>query len=181
MNFMGISSFVGTFLFRSCLEIVKKCIDVYLYFTNKSDNMIQDHSINLGDYKIEKYNIIKNNKNYKIIFSSKCSNELQKQILDCKINMTLGLSNKNMIVNCSITDETGKNSLDITENIRNFSYYFDKDVNVDIFLQHLKFQDCIDYNNYSHLSLYMNDFDFTEKTYDLKTLQTLKFSEIFLN
>ena len=181
MNFIGIRNFVGTFLFRSCLEIVKRCIDLYLYYTNKSDNIIQDHTMNLGDYKIEKYNVIKNNKNYKIILASKCNDELQKHILDCKINMELGLSNKNLIVNCSITDETGENSLDITENIRHFSYYFDKDVNIDIFLQHLKFQDCIDYNNYSYFSLYMNDFDFTERTYDLQRLQSLKFSEIFLN
>ena len=205
MNYIGIRSLVGTaysscrrVLFRSCLEVVKKFIDVYLYFTNKSDNMIQDHSINMGDYKLEKYNIIKNNRNYMIIFASKCDEELQKHILDCKINMAFKLSNKNLIVNCTLQmadasvhqgtlqtavadSDNNIDVLDITENIRHFCYYFDKDVNIDIFLQHLKFQYDIDYNNYSYLTLYMNDFDFSERKYDLKRLQSLKFSEIFLN
>ena len=183
---MSIFSSIKKFILRSCFDVLKLYVDMYLYFTKKPDNIIKNNDFNgSNEYKMSKYDIIKNNKIHSIIFSSKESKEeLEKHIFDFKINTDIALSNKNMIVNCTLNKYLDieacneQEQIDITNSFRYFCYYFDKDINMDIFLEYLKLHENVDYNNYSCLTIYMNDFDFTERVYDLERLKDIKFSTV---
>ena len=194
---MSIFVSIKRFIVRSCLDLLKLYIDMYLYLTKKQDNIIKNKDFNgSNEYKMTKYDIIKNNKMHSVIFSlkvndktenSKIEEELEKHILDFKMNTDIVLSNKNLIVNCTLNKYLDieacneKDQTDITNSFRYFCYYFDKDIKVDIFLEYLKLHENIDYNNYSCLTIYMNDFDFSERVYDLERLKDIKFSSLLSN
>lgn len=177
-------------MLRTFLQVAKTFVEVYLYFTKRSDNMIELDKLQIPLVSVDgkpcynyiKYNVIKNNKNYKVVFSSKSFENLQQHILDFKLNSDLCLSNKNLIVNCHLTSKFGNEyGMDITEYVRHFCYYFEKHETFDMFLKYLQYEHGINLNSYENVTLYMNDFDFSEKVYDIKKVESMKFHEIFLD
>jgi hypothetical protein len=129
-------------------------------------------------YRYITYNVIKNNKNYKVVFSSDVDENIQQHILDFKLKTDLCLGAKNLIVNCHLTKRGTSVTFDITEYVRYFCYYFDKDEKFDIFLNYLEYKHDIDLSLYKDIVLYMNDFDFSEKVYDINAVKNMKFSDI---
>lgn len=175
-------NFINNFIFSIFLKIARVFAEVYLYFTKRSDNMVEMSNIHILYHYIT-YNVIKNNKNYKVVFSSDVYEKVQRHILDFKQNSDICLAAKNLIVNCHLTKcnvslETC-DMFDITEYIRHFCYYFDKDETFDIFLNYLKCKHQVDLSLYKDITIYMNDLDFSEKVYDIKTVQDMRFRDIF--
>ena len=167
------------------LQVARIFVEVYLYLTRRSDNMVEMSNIHRL-YHYTTYNVIKNNKNYKVVFSSEVREDIERHILDFKQNGDVCLAAKNVIVNCHLTregtftDEDSCDLLDITEYVRYFCYYFDKSEKFDIFLNYLEYEHGIDLSLYKDIILYMNDFDFTEKVYDIKTVKDTMFRDIFI-
>jgi hypothetical protein len=183
---MNLGNIIYTRILRTFLQVAKTFVEVYLYFTKRSDNIIEIKGISSlskdgkPSYNYIKYNVIKNNKNYKVVFSSKSFENLEQHVLDFKLNSDICLSNKNVIVNCHLTSKFGnEDDIDITEYVRYFCYYFKKDEIFDMFLKYLEYEHNINLNSYENITLYMNDFDFSEKVYDIKKVESMKFHEIF--
>lgn len=187
-----ILNIIYKFLFRSFFHIVRVFVEVYLYFTKRLDNIVEISNVHVLYHYIT-YNVIKNNKNYKVVFSSTCDKKVQEHILDFKLNNDLCLASKNLIVNCNLnltldegdvvrqpgTSNDNVDMFDITEYVRYFCYYFDKDEKFDMFLNYLEYKHNIDLSLYKEITLYMNDFDFSEKVYSIKESRDMMFRDIF--
>lgn len=182
--FEVIINIIYNFFFKSFFQVVRVFVEVYLYFTKKLDNIVEISNVHHVLYHYITYNVIKNNKNYKVVFSSTCDKKVQEHILDFKLNNDICLAAKNLIVNCHLnlsSSGSGGDDLmfDITEYVRYFCYYFDKDEKFDMFLNYLEYKHNIDLSLYKEIILYMNDFDFSEKVYDIKESRDMMFKDIF--
>jgi hypothetical protein len=167
------------FFFRSFFQVVRVFVEVYLYFTKRLDNIVEISNVHVLYHYIT-YNVIKNNKNYKVVFSSTCDKKVQEHILDFKLNNDICLAAKNLIVNCHLNlSSSGDLMFDITEYVRYFCYYFDKDEKFDMFLNYLEYKHNIDLSLYKEITLNMNDFDFSEKVYGIKESRDMMFRDIF--
>lgn len=185
MNFEVILNIIYNFFFRNFFYVVKVFVEVYLYFTQRLDNIVEISNVHILYHYIT-YNVIKNNKNYKVVFSSTCDKKVQEHILDFKLNKDLCLAAKNLIVNCHLILSSDKGTgndnvdmFDITEYVRYFCYYFDKDEKFDMFLNYLEYKHNINLSLYKEITLYMNDFDFSEKVYSIKESRDMMFRDIF--
>lgn len=187
---MNFGNTIYNYICRTFLQVARIFVEVYLYCTQRPDNMVKTGDIiKLGFNNYITYNVIKNNKNYKVVFSSesldgkvldgKVHENIQKHILDFKLNSYLCLSAKNLIVNCHLTKEFDDDVCDITEYVRYFCYYFDKNERFGIFLNYLEYKHGINLSLYKDITLYMNDMDFSEKVYDIKVAKNMSFSEVF--
>lgn len=183
MNFEVILNIIYNFFFRNFFHLVRVFVEVYLYFTKRLDNIVEISNVHVLYHYIT-YNVIKNNKNYKVVFSSTCDKKVQEHILDFKLNNDLCLAAKNLIVNChlNLSSSEGNDNVDmfdITEYVRYFCYYFDKDEKFDMFLNYLEYKHDIDLSLYKEITLHMNDFDFSEKVYCIKESRNMMFRDIF--
>ena len=181
MNFGNMNfNVIYNYIFRTFLQVARVFVEVYLYFTQRSDNMVETSDIHVLYHYIT-YNVIKNNKNFKIVFSSEVDENIQQHILDFKLNSDICLSAKNLIVNCHLTKDLDDvdDVFDITEYVRYFCYYFNKVERFDIFLNYLEYKHDINLSLYKNIILYMNDLDFSEKVYDIKGAKNMSFSEVF--
>lgn len=178
-------------IYNTCIQyllvVAKRCVDLYLYFTKASDSMIKSGEIESNSFltcNYIKYDVIKNNKYCKVIFMSETKSDIENDILDFKENIDVILQNKYLIVNCNLHFDKSNEELneermiDITDYIRYFCYYFDKDIHISFFLNYLQKEHLVDLSNYNRLTLYMNDFDFSEKTYNLSDVGHMKFKDI---
>lgn len=155
----------------------KYIIQLYFYIKQRRNNsMYKNQSKKLNKYLIEKHHLISNDKDYTIIFMAKDIYKLNENISDFKQNIEDNLMNRDLIVHCNIS--LGEDLvIELTDIIRKFCYYFDKDYSLDMFLEYLEdyikenkpqmhYINIYDYN----LCVYLNDNDFSEKTISLKKL-----------
>lgn len=147
------------------------------YMQKRLDKMTKSKTVVIdGDAYIE-YNVVYNDKTYTLVFVSNSNSQLHNDILEFKNSMKQFLDYRNWIVHCSITDMSGNIFVDATEDFRQFCFYFDKSVSINMFLKFLqknKVNDTslLDYN----ISLYMNDEYFTEKTYNIRDIYHSNFN-----
>lgn len=167
------------FVFLKVLALVlwvcKMRIESRLNRMKKSfDKMIRVKNTN----GFAEYKVTLSDKEYNIVFFSEVD------VLDFKTSITDNINKRNLIVHSSITDDKGEIIYDITDYMRRFCFYFDKNVKLNRFFEFLKVEmqqmpntELTKYN----LMLYMNDDLFTEKIYSIKTIYNTDFKSIFLD
>lgn len=150
-----------------------------LYFYIKKNNNGKMHKIDskrLNSYFIDKYHLTENNKDFTIMFMSKDKKILNDKVEDFKNNIEDNLMNKDLIVHCNISYEDDL-VIELTDIIRKFCYYFDKEYELDMFLEYVdnyiveskpntKYVNIYNYN----LCVYLNDNNFTEKKIPIKDI-----------
>ena len=179
------------------------CILLGVTSSERDDCILMKRDVLLYDKRIAKeYNIIYNNKKHDLVFIAE-SDEIDLQIKDCFSNISDILPLKKLIVYCGIKKEgiiEDDIDIDITDIFRYFVYYYNKDNTLDIFLKYILYKGIINnecneynecdgynecneynefdkYNEYSFV-LYLNDSDFTEIVYDMKSIKNIKFKEL---
>jgi len=176
-------------IFLMTLFVSRYIIRFYFYIKQARNNsMYKKEYKKLNKYFIEKYHLVSNDKDYTIMFMSSDRCKLNNHISDFKNNIEDNLMNRDLIVHCNIS--SGEDLvIELTDIIRKFSYYFDKEYTFDMFLEYLdnyiienkpqmKYINIYDYN----LCIYLNDNVFTERLFSLKTLANSgkTFKELFL-
>lgn len=164
-------------IFVMGLFFSKYIIELYFYMKRRrNNNMYKNNSKKLNKYFIEKYHLISNDKDYSIIFIAKDICKLNENVSDFKKNIEDNLMNRDLIVHCNIS--LGEDLvMELTDIIRKFCYYFDKDYSFDMFLEYLDnyikenkpqmhYVNIYDYN----LCVYLNDNEFSEKIISLREL-----------
>jgi hypothetical protein len=164
-------------IFMMVLFFSKYIIQFYFYIKQKRNNSMHPAEYKkLNKYFIQKYNLISNDKDYTIMFMSHEKNKLTHHINDFKNNIEDNLMNRDLIVHCNISSDNDI-VIELTDIIRKFCYYFDKDYSLDMFFEYLdnyiienkpqmQYINIYDYN----FCIYLNDSDFTERLFPLKTL-----------
>lgn len=174
------------------------CILLGVISSERDDCILMKRDVLLYDKRIAKeYNIIYNDKKHDLVFIAE-SDEIDLQIKDCFSNMSDILPLKKLIVYCGIKKEgviEDDIDIDITDIFRYFVYYYNKDNTLDIFLKYILYKGiinngCNEYNGYCDINkefdkyneysfvLYLNDSDFTEIVYDMKSIKNIKFKEL---
>lgn len=152
-------------------------IKLYYYIKKRRDNrMYKVESKELNGYFLETYNLIKDDKDYKVMFMSRDKKEIGVQINDFKNNIDDNIMNKDLIVHCNISNDD-ELVVELTKIIRKFCYYFDKDYKLDIFIEYLHDYISENYSDMQHINIYkynlcvfLNDNQFTEKAFSLKSV-----------
>jgi|UniRef100_A0A6C0AM54 hypothetical protein len=191
---MGCVFYYRRYLFLKMVLMVlffsKYIIGLYFYIKRTRNNsMCKKEYKKLNRYFIEKYHLISNDKDYTIMFMSSDNSKLRNHISDFKDNIKDNLTNRDLIVHCNISSDQDL-VIELTDIIRNFCYYFDKDYSLDMFLEYLdnyiienkpqmQYINIYDYN----LCVYLNDSEFTERIFPLKKLTNSgkTFKELLLN
>ena len=164
-------------IFLMCLFFSKYIVQCYFYIKqNRNNSMCKKEYKKLNRYFIEKYHLVSNDKDYTIMFMSKDLYKLNEHISDFKENIEDNLMNRDLIVHCNISSDKDL-VIELTDIIRKFCYYFDKDYSLDMFLEYLEDyikenkpqMHCINIYDYN-LCIYLNDSEFTEKIISLKEL-----------
>jgi hypothetical protein len=175
-------------MFLMMLLFSNYIIRLYFYIKRTRNNsMYKKEYKKLNRYFIEKYHLISNDKDYTIMFMSSNNSKLNDHISDFKDNIQDNLMNKDLIVHCNISSDEDL-VIELTDIIRKFCYYFDKDYSLDMFLEYLddyivenkpqmQHINIYDYN----LCVYLNDSEFTERVFPLKKLTNSgkTFKELF--
>ena len=175
-------------MFLMMLLFSNYIIRLYFYIKRTRNNsMYKKEYKKLNRYFIEKYHLISNDKDYTIMFMSSDNSKLNDHISDFKDNIQDNLMNKDLIVHCNISSDEDL-VIELTDIIRKFCYYFDKDYSLDMFLEYLddyivenkpqmQHINIYDYN----LCVYLNDSEFTERVFPLKKLTNSgkTFKELF--
>lgn len=145
------------------------------------DKITQVKSTTINGSEFTEYKVTFNEKEYNVIFFSELDLVYFKKQIEHNINK------RNLIVHSSITNDDGEILFDITNHIRRFCFYFDKNVTLKRFFEFLQIEmkttntfvrQGIDLSGYN-LMLYMNDDNFTEKIYKIKTIYNTDFKSIF--
>lgn len=190
---LGVTIFVGflgyhykryikTLLFNGVLYGLKRVVLFYHYLNKKDDSIKPKKIVYIDDHHIiHEYEIVHNNKLHEMCFvSKKYDNEIVNEKLS-KFNESKEeiLLNRYKFLHCSIVDKDGNCIIDITNGIRAFVFYFDKDeyvCNIDHLLKYIVSKNPglnkIEMDDHNIL-FYMNDDDFTEKVVDLKDKDVL--------
>jgi hypothetical protein len=86
------------------------------------------------------------------------------------------IMNKDLIVHCNISNDD-ELVVELTNIFRKFCYYFDKDYTLDIFIEYLHDYISENYSDMQHINIYkynlcvyLNDNEFSEKAFSLKTV-----------
>lgn len=152
-------------------------IKLYYYIKKRRNNrMYKVESKELNGYFMEMYNLIKDDKDYKVMFMSKDKKDINVQFNDFKANMEDNIMNKDLIVHCNISNDD-ELVVELTNIFRKFCYYFDKDYTLDIFIEYLHDYISENYSDMQHINIYkynlcvyLNDNEFSEKAFSLKTV-----------
>jgi hypothetical protein len=175
-------------MFLMTLFVSKYIIRFYFYIKQTRNNSMRKKEYKkLNRYFIEKYHLVSNDKDYTVMFMSSDNNKLSDHISDFSNNIEDNLMNRDLIVHCNIS--SGEDLvIELTDIIRKFCYYFDKEYSLDMFLEYLdnyiienkpqmQSINIYDYN----LCVYLNDSEFTEKVFSLKeiTNRGKTFKELF--
>ena len=175
-------------MFLMMLLFSNYIIRLYFYIKRTRNNSMHKKEYKkLNRYFIEKYHLISNDKDYTIMFMSSDNSKLNDHISDFKDNIQDNLMNKDLIVHCNISSDEDL-VIELTDIIRKFCYYFNKDYSLDMFLEYLddyivenkpqmQHINIYDYN----LCVYLNDSEFTERVFPLKKLTNSgkTFKELF--
>lgn len=175
-------SYIFSFVLKITLVSVLNCIKlytiIYSYF-NKKNKINKIISKNIGNLKIEEYEIFLNDKKHDTILIASSSIELTEQFNELIKNISNVLQNKNKIVYCNVVNQDGDIVVELTNIFRKFFYYFDKqDFNMEIFFDYV--QEYLNNNNdkynciniYNHdFIVYLNDDSFTELGYEIKSIK----------
>lgn len=152
-------------------------IKLYYYIKRRRNNrMYKVESKKLNGYFMETYNLIKDDKDYKVMFMSKDKKDINVHFNDFKANMEDNIMNKDLIVHCNISNDD-ELVVELTNIFRKFCYYFDKDYKLDIFIEYLHDYISENYSDMQHINIYkynlcvyLNDNNFSEKAFSLKTV-----------
>jgi hypothetical protein len=161
-------------VFSKCLSLIlyvcKWRIERRLKKTKPILNkMTQKTSITIDNVIFTEYDVIFNEKEYNFVLSSDFD------VLEFEKSIGNNIDKRNLIVHASITNDMGEILFDITNNLRRFSFYFDRRVKFNRFFDFFHYENIADYN----IMLYMNDDDFTEKVYKIKEIYNTDFRTIF--
>jgi hypothetical protein len=129
-----------------------------------------------------------NSKKNNIVLVAESSRSLTEQFNELVKNINEKLQNKNKIVYCSIVNENGDIIIELTNMLRSFVYYFDKeDFKLSIFFDYV--QDYLDartdiydgLNVYDFdLIIYLNDLTFTELGYKINYIKDKSIIDILI-
>lgn len=163
-------------LIRSYMVLAKWKVENYDWINE--DSIKYGSSSVLGKYTIKKYDVMYNNKNQEIMFVNESID-----LHEFEINKEEYLSNKNLLVHCSIINEGGDIILDTTDEFRKFCYYYKGDLELMVFFnytQSLFKKRGINCNVFDEKFLiYLNDTVFTECTYPIRENLCTSFKELF--
>ena len=123
------------------------------------------------------YDVTFNEKEYNVVFF------MENDVVEFRKSIGANIDKRNFIVHASITDDMGEVLFDITDDLRRFSFYFDRHVQLNgffDFLQQEKKNECVKLTDYN-VMLYMNDDVFTEKVYKIKEVYSTSFKKIFFD
>ena len=170
-------------------------IKVYYYFKKDKDGIKIKKCINIHNpklknknLKVEEYEIKFNSKKHNIVLIGDSSRSLTEQINDLVPSISDNLKYKNQIVYCSIVNENGDIIIELTNMLRSFVYYFDKeDFKLSLFFDYV--QDYIDerfdiYNGVNvydfDFMIYLNDLTFTELGYKINYIKDKSIIDILI-
>ena len=175
--------FVFLKLMSLILCICKWRIERRLKKMKPISNKITHHtSTTINDIIFTEYDVVFNEKEYNFVLFSDYNRRSYNDVL---IGNTIdnNINKRNLIVHSSITNDMGEILFDITNDLRKFSFYFDKNVKLNMFfdfLDHIKNKKRVNINDYN-IMLYMNDDNFTEKVYKIKEIYNTDFVTIFFD
>ena len=175
-------SYIFSFALRITLVSVLNCIKLYGFIYscfNKKNKINKIISKNIGNLKIEEYEIFLNDKKHDTILIASSSIELTEQFNELITNISNNLQNKNKIVYCNVVNQDDDIIVELTNIFRKFFYYFDKqDFKMEIFFDYV--QEYLNDNNdkYNGVNIYnynfivyLNDDSFTELGYEIKYIK----------
>jgi hypothetical protein len=194
-GFIYYRNYILNILCKYIILCILGIIKVYYYFKNDKDGIKIKKSSNLHNpnlktknLKVEEYEITLNSKKNNIVLVAESSRSLTEQFNELVKNINEKLQNKNKIVYCSIVNENGDIIIELTNMLRSFVYYFDKeDFKLSIFFDYV--QDYLDartdiydgLNVYDFdLIIYLNDLTFTELGYKINYIKDKSIIDILI-
>lgn len=162
-----------------------KCLSLFLYICKWRierrlkktkpvlNKMTKKTSIIIDNDCFTEYDVIFNEKEYNFVLSSDFD------VLEFEKSIGNNIDKRNLIVHASITNDLGEILFDITNNLRRFSFYFDRRVKLNKFFDFLNYEKIHITDN--NIILYMNDDNFTEKVYKIKEIYNTDFRTIFFD
>jgi len=169
------------------LNCIKLYSLIYSYF-NKKNKINKIKSNNIGNLKIEEYEIFFNDKKNNTVLIASSSIKLTEQFNELVANYHTYLQNKNKIVYCNVVNEDGDLVIELTNMFRKFFYYFDKqDFKMEIFFDYVQeylnnnkdIYNCINIYDYDFI-VYLNDDSFTELGYNIKYIKEDSINDILI-
>jgi hypothetical protein len=146
-------------------------------------NKITHHTnTTINDIIFTEYDVVFNEKEYNFVLFSDYNRRSYNDVLIGN-NIGNNIDKRNLIVHSSIQNDMGEILFDITNDLRKFSFYFDKNVKLNMFFDFLddkKIKKRVNINDYN-IILYMNDDNFTEKVYKIKEIYNTDFVTIFFD
>ena len=200
VTLVTLSSFVGLcYYFRMVMmrmfitvffNVFRYVIICYSYMKKPGDKMNRLEYKLLDDCVVDKYYVTDSGKSHTLVFVASCNNTLYGHITDFKRDIKRSIKNKNMIVHCSISDDSDNIVMDLTELFRRFCYYYDKNHTLHGFFKYVdehrkefkKNMEGVNIYDYN-LSIYLNDDSFNEICYSIRDIldTNKKFSELLIN
>jgi hypothetical protein len=158
---------------------------LYMYFYKPRKDSISNQKIKIINKNIYiEYNIVHKDKDYNLIFVSDTNKKLYNELLEFNNNKINNILKKNIIVYASLNDIQDNFIIDITNELRKFCFYFDKQKHIRYFLDYLqdKLKDEKNLDNLidHRLKIYKNDECFSEKTYNIQDIIYTEFDKIVL-
>ena len=167
-------------VYYNFVNIVFFLFDVYFrLFKKVRDDELLRKNIRVIEKKIYvEYDIIYKDKDYKMLLVSDTNQDLYNELVELKNDYSNHILKKNKIVYASINDENDKMLIDITDEIRKFCFYFDRQKHMEYFFIYL--QDYLGKNNIRehYLKIYKNDDDFSEVIYKVSDISKMDFCKI---
>lgn len=166
---MGLINYILSVITNTILYFLINCINVYLYIGKLVYNKIK---FNIYLEKIEnnvyKYVVNVDNKNYIINLFEPLKINTTKE--DCKEI----IENRNLITHCCLIDTLDNYLLDITEDFRKFSFYFTKDMEVNMDCTTKLVGDVFEFLKKDMDINYKCNKNIVEKLKELRALKSLK-------
>ena len=172
------------------LILIKYGITIYTFINKKKNGVTKRENHMIENYQFQEYNVIVDDKDHQAIILN--TNAFGEDDQFGK-NISEKISNKNLIVHCSITNESNDILIDLTETFRHFFYHYeDQNVKMDGFFKYIneKYKDRYSlieaelnlsdkFNIYGYIfTIYMNDDFFTEYNYNIMEIVDKSFYEV---
>lgn len=166
------------------MTILENIFHLYIYFYKPRIDSVLKQKTKIINKKIYiEFDIVYKDKDYNLVFVSDTNKEIYNDLVDFNNNKINHILKKNMIVYASLNDTNDNFIMDITDEIRKFCFYFDKQKHVGCFLHYLqdKYINLIKNNlKIYNLKIYKNDEYFSENTYNIQDIMYIEFNKIMV-
>jgi hypothetical protein len=168
------------------MTILENISRLYMYFYKpRKDSVLKQKTKIINENIYIESNIVYKDKDYNLVFVSDTNKEIYNDLVEFNNNKINHILKKNMIVYASLNDINDNFVMDITDEIRKFCFYFDKQKHIGYFLHYLqdKYNDCnLIKNNLKiyNLKIYKNDECFSENTYNIQDIMYTEFNKIMV-